>query len=166
MMNGPYQRHGCSVFTVGILTVRLYLFFAPRYDTSVDFSNLDKFMYPGDDHSVLVRVPGAKQSLLKEKEIKELRLLCKDENILIGGTKEELVIRMFKEKSKDKDEAHLKQDLEHDEGGAAVRRASGAVSASRAFRDGTTRQGQRQSSSLETNLLSPGDRKEWKAPAP
>ena len=162
MMNGPYQRHGCSVFTVGILTVRLYLFFAPRYDTSVDFSNLDKFMYPG----VNVNIHGAERSLLKEKEIKELRLLCKDENILIGGTKEELVIRMFKEKSKDKDEAYLKQDLEHDEGGAAVRRASGAVSASRAFRDGTTRQGQRQSSSLETNLLSPGDRKEWKAPAP
>jgi len=100
----------------------------------VDFSNLDSFEYPGYDQKSLqaLELPNVERSLLKTKKIEELRILCKDEGILIGGTKEELVIRMFKEKAKDNVEEHLAEEV----GG-----------------------GQRKSM-LEENLLAPG-RVEW-----
>ena len=112
----------------------LSLLCPPRYDTSVDFSNLDSFEYPGYDQKSLqaLELPNVERSLLKTKKIEELRILCKDEGILIGGTKEELVIRMFKEKAKDNVEEHLAEEVV----------------------------GGQRKSMLEENLLAPG-RVEW-----
>ena len=82
-----------------------------KYDHSVDFSSLNTFEYPKGT------------GLLMDKSVERLQELCTEENILRGGTHEELVIRMFKEKVKDKDEDDIDEKLED-----GARRSSAASS--------------------------------------